>query len=159
MSWHWVCREKQRRIWFSLANIFHKAGFSADAVTLYQVRLLIFLLPSCWSFMSSNLYHTSIFHGRNNWWFMKFIFSYVFFLQNHFLLRFWSNVIQLVLSELDQALVHLALGDALTLMLNRTDAIREYEIAHAMDPSLKAIYKVFILQQISNCCPLSDALP
>uniref|UniRef100_A0A158R5W3 Tetratricopeptide repeat protein 17 n=1 Tax=Syphacia muris TaxID=451379 RepID=A0A158R5W3_9BILA len=82
-SLHYSSREKRPEILFGLGNVLHKAGYSNEAATIYQI----------------------------------------------------------VLTELDDALVHLALGDALTLMLNRTEAIEEFEIAHSKDPSLDAIYK------------------
>ncbi|VDD88470.1 unnamed protein product [Enterobius vermicularis] len=58
----------------------------------------------------------------------------------------YQNYFQLVLTDLDDALVHLAYGDALTLTMNRTEAITEFEIAHSKNPSLDAIYKASALK-------------
>ncbi|OZC12323.1 hypothetical protein X798_00845 [Onchocerca flexuosa] len=44
---------------------------------------------------------------------------------------------QLALLKINDAVIHMALGDAYALVQNRSEAIEQYEIAFSMDPSMK----------------------
>lgn len=77
-SLHFSSRNQRAQVMFALGNVVHRAGFSNEAVILYQ----------------------------------------------------------LVLLELDNALVHMALGDALAITENRTEAIEQYEAALSRDPKI-----------------------